>query len=52
MRELNHHQMRTLLERLSDEELAAIERAISILDAAARPDGRAAHRGQPEGVPS
>jgi DNA-binding MarR family transcriptional regulator len=37
MRELNHHQMRTLLERLSDPELAAIERAISILDAAAMP---------------
>ena len=37
MRELNHHQMRTLLERLSDEELSVIERAIEILDAAATP---------------
>ena len=51
MRELNHHQMRTLLERLSDEELAAVERAISILDAAAVPvTAAAAHLGQPEGV--
>jgi DNA-binding MarR family transcriptional regulator len=37
MRELNQHQMRLLLERLSDEELAVIERAISILAAAALP---------------
>jgi DNA-binding MarR family transcriptional regulator len=50
MRELNHHQMRILLERLSDEELAAIERAISILDAAAAPvTAGAAQRGQEEG---
>jgi DNA-binding MarR family transcriptional regulator len=50
MRELNHHQMRILLERLSDEELAAIERAISILDAAAAPvTAGAAQRDQPEG---
>jgi DNA-binding MarR family transcriptional regulator len=37
MRELNHHQMRHLLERLSEEELTVIERAIEILAAAALP---------------
>jgi DNA-binding MarR family transcriptional regulator len=49
MRELNHHQMRTLLERLSEDELTVIERAIEILAAAALP--ATAERVQPEGDP-
>lgn len=36
MRELNTHQMRELLERLSDGDLAVVERSIRILTAAAR----------------